>query len=72
MIRLLNVFYKNGCYRRKSNNHVLALISRSTLSEDLIDTDNDLQLFNLNHLLIYLHGRHRLKVNRRFLTENDR
>jgi hypothetical protein len=70
--RLLDVFHKEGCYRRESDNHVPALISRSGLPEGLIGADDDLQLFNPDRSLIYLHGRHRLEAGRRFLTGNDR
>jgi Protein of unknown function (DUF3723) len=70
--RLLDVFHKEECQRREPDNHVPALISRSTLPEIPVRADGDLPLFNPDQPLIYLDGSHRLKAAGKFFTGNDR
>jgi hypothetical protein len=70
--RLVDVFRNEGCLRRESENHVPVLISRSALPEEPLEVGGDLQFFNPDHPLIYLHRRHRLDAGRKFLTGNER
>jgi hypothetical protein len=70
--RLLDIFHKQGCRPRESDNHVPALVSRSSLPEACLNAEGDLPLLNPNHPLTYLHGRHRLEAAHKFLTGNDR
>jgi hypothetical protein len=37
-----------------------------------LGVNNDFQLFNPDHPLTFLHGRHRIKAARKFFTGNDR
>jgi hypothetical protein len=70
--RLLDIFNKDGCQRREPDNHVPVLIARSALPEGPLRVGSDLQLFNPDHPLTCLHGRHRLEAARKFLSGNDR
>lgn len=70
--RLLDIFNKDDCQRREPDNHVPVLIPRSALPEGPLRVGVDLQLFNPDYPLTYLHGRHRLEAARKFLSGNDR
>jgi hypothetical protein len=72
--RLLGIFQSPevGCQRRDSDNHVPVLIPRSALPSRPLGVDNDFQLFNPDHPLTFLHGRHRIEAARKFFTGNDR
>ncbi len=72
--RLLGIFQSPevGCQRRDSDNHVPVLIPRSALPSRPLGVDNDFQLFNPDHSLTLLHGRHRIEAARKFFTGNDR
>jgi hypothetical protein len=72
--RLLGIFQspKGGCQRRDSDNHVPVLIPRSALPSRPLGVDNDFQLFNPDHPLTFLHGRHRIEAARKLFTGNNR
>ncbi len=69
--RLLDDFRREGCQRREPDNHVPVLISRSALPEGLLRVSDDFQLFQPEHPLTYLDGRHRLEAARKFFTDRN-
>lgn len=68
--RLVNVFHDEGCQPRESDNHVPTLIPRSAVP--LLRVGDDFQLFDPDHALTYLNGRHRIEAGRKFLTGNSK
>ncbi|MCJ1242775.1 hypothetical protein MMC14_010784, partial [Varicellaria rhodocarpa] len=57
---LVNIFHDDGCPPREPDNHVPVLISRSAVPDSFLRVSDDFQLFNPDHALTYLEGRHEL------------
>jgi hypothetical protein len=69
---LVNIFHEEGCHPREPDNHVPVLIPQSAVPDSLLRVSDDFQLFNPDHALTYLEGRHRIEAGREFLTGNSR
>ena len=76
--RLLKVFKDEQCLRLEPDHYISALVSRNTLPQVLRSGNighlflEEPQLFEPEHPLIYLHGRHRLEAAKKYLAANDK
>ena len=80
--RLLGIFKLEGCRRLEPQNHVPALISRTSLNALLEYVPGGLSSLNLhdetpvhvdpNHDLTCLHGRHRIEAAKKYLHPDDK